>query len=707
MKIKLPIIISVCFVLIHINTIAQRLATKSDSTYFIDKSIDEVEIIGVKHITSLNDQPVSVSALTSREIVNREIHSVKELTSRIPNFFMPDYGSKLTSPIYVRGIGSRINSPAVALYVDNIPYFEKSAFDFELIDVSRIEVLRGPQGTLYGRNTMGGVINIFTNKPHSNRETRIRFTGGNYHSYRTNISHNQPITEGLSANISGSFNTLDGFYYNQFTNAKVDQTESYAGRFKLNHTINSSITAEYSVGFDRSMQGGYPYSIYNDTDQEASPISYDSYSYYNRDMVSANALLKIDADKFDLTSISSYQLIDDLQEIDQDFTSSSLFVVDQDQLQHMFSQEIILKSKDQENKVDWLIGAFGFIQNFDKLVNVNYGEDGILAFGLPGSTTMSKQYDHRIMGAAIFQQTTINNLFIDHLNLSLGVRVDAEKATLDYIYDRTIIDNTTRVEDFVNHLNFINILPKGTLNYEFSKNNMIYASIAKGYNSGGFNSTFEREEDQSFEPEHSWNYEIGSKNSWLNNRIISRVSLFYIDWENQQIYQPVPSGQGSMLTNAGQSVSKGAEVELTGKISGNLRTHLSYGYTNAYFVEYERSETVSYNGNKIPYIPEHTFDIGGSYSHSFEGQFPSGIDIDMNYTGVGKHYWNEDNIAYQEYYGLLNAKVSLVFKAFKVGVWGKNILNSNYNSFYFKALGNSYVQIGKPALFGITVDIRL
>jgi len=116
---------------------------------------------------------------------------------------------------------------------------------------------------------------------------------------------------------------------------------------------------------------------------------------------------------------------------------------------------------------------------------------------------------------------------------------------------------------------------------------------------------------------------------------------------------------------------------------------------------------VSYNGNKIPYIPEHTFDIGGSYSHSFKGQFPSGIDIDMNYTGVGKHYWNEDNIAYQEYYGLLNAKVSLVFKAFKVGVWGKNILNSNYNSFYFKALGNSYVQIGKPALFGITVDIRL
>jgi outer membrane receptor protein involved in Fe transport len=706
MKNIIVVFTAICLSIIGYNTFAQEVATKSDSTYHLVKDLEEVEVYGVKHTTSLADQAISVTGITSRELEIREISSVKELTSRIPNFFMPDYGSKLTSPVYVRGIGSRINSPAVALYVDNIPFFEKSSFDFELVDVSRIEVLRGPQGTLYGRNTMGGVINIFTKTPGNIRETRFKLTGGNYGSYRTHISHNQPITEGLHVNFAGSFNTLDGYYLNEFTNSKVDDTQGYAGRIKLSHKTQSNFTGEYTFSFDHSYQGGYPYAIYNDIDQNASAISYDNYSFYDRNMFSANALLMYNANAFDITSISSFQYLDDFQDIDQDFTSSSLFVVTQDQLQQMISQEIIAKSTGLNRKVDWLIGAFGFIQPFDKLVDVTYGEDGIAAYNLPGSTTLLKNYDHRISGAAIYQQTTFNNLFTNGLSFTIGIRVDAETASLDYTHDRIVMENGTRLDEFDNRLNFFNVLPKATLSYEFSTKNMIYASVAKGYNSGGFNSTFEREQDQTFEPEHSWNYEMGTKNSWIGNRLISRLSIFYIDWVNQQIYQPVPSGQGSMLTNAGQSVSRGGEIEIIGQINGNIRTQVSYGYTDAYFVIYERSEIINYNGNKIPYIPEHTFDIGGTYSFHLNGFYPKRIDIDLNYRGIGKHYWNEDNIAYQDFYGLLNAKTNFVFNHFTLGIWGKNILSSNYNSFYFKALGNSYVQIGKPALFGLTVDVR-
>ncbi|MDR0814784.1 MAG: Plug domain-containing protein, partial [Bacteroidales bacterium] len=127
--------------------------------------MDEVVVRSFKHDRNFRTQPISAATINRISIENRNISGIKDISSLVPNLFIPDYGSKLTSPVYIRGIGSKINSPSIGLYVDGIPYFEKSAFDFDMNEIESMEVLRGPQGTLYGRNTMGGLINVHTKSP--------------------------------------------------------------------------------------------------------------------------------------------------------------------------------------------------------------------------------------------------------------------------------------------------------------------------------------------------------------------------------------------------------------------------------------------------------------------------------------------------------------------------------------------------------------
>ena len=139
-------------------------ALVKDTTKVID--IEEVVVIATpKENNRLRQQAISSTSLSQNEMRNNSVTSVKALSGLVPNLFIPDYGSKLTTSVYVRGIGSRINTPAVGLYVDNIPFIDKSAFDFNYSDIERIDVMRGPQGTLYGRNTMGGLIRVFTKSP--------------------------------------------------------------------------------------------------------------------------------------------------------------------------------------------------------------------------------------------------------------------------------------------------------------------------------------------------------------------------------------------------------------------------------------------------------------------------------------------------------------------------------------------------------------
>ena len=193
--------------------VARADESTRDSLKVID--IEEVVVIAApKENRKLRDLPGAATLLSQQDMRAAQVRSVKSLTSLVPNLFIPDYGSKLTTSIYIRGIGSRINTPSVGLYVDNIPSIDKSAFDFSYADVERIDVLRGPQGTLYGRNTMAGLVKVHTKSPFTYQGTDLRAEGGAYNDYRASLTHYHRISERFAFSAGGFYEHTGGFFKN-------------------------------------------------------------------------------------------------------------------------------------------------------------------------------------------------------------------------------------------------------------------------------------------------------------------------------------------------------------------------------------------------------------------------------------------------------------------------------------------------------------
>ncbi len=687
----------ILLIICTLNLSAQVNSLSVDSMVMRMIELGEIVIKASKDNVTFKAMPASVSVISSNSIAENGIQSLNEISATAPNFFMPDYGSKLTSPVYIRGIGSRINSPSVGLYVDYVPYFEKAAFDFDFFDIKRIEVLRGPQGTLFGRNTMGGIVNIVTTSPMDYTGTHINLSAGNYGTYSLNTGHYGKISEKFGYSVALNYLHNDGFYTNHFTGNQVDKLNSYGFRNRMIFEVSKKLTFENIIGYELSKQGGYPYALYNDSTSSAENINYNQYSSYNRSLFSDAFLIKYSGNNFELMGTTSYQYLDDIQDIDQDFTPDSLYFISQKQRQNMISQEVIVRSNGK-HRYNWLIGGYGFYQAFDNGVNVD---------AYATNLSYLKTYDHVIDGYAFFHQSSLNDFILNNLTITGGIRLDSEQDLLDYTYDRNLNGIQALLADTLYPaLESLEIIPRFAVNYKV-KNSNFYLVVARGYKTGGFNSTFERSEDLTFNPEYSWNYEAGVKTPLLNNRLYADVALFFIDWKNQQIYQTVPSGRGSMLKNAGHSISRGGELSLKTMPLKGFEFTMAYGYTHATFKTYELNATTNYNGKFLPYVPRHTISLQAAKTINLRKSLVlDNIRFNILYRGVGDIYWDEENIVKQPFYGLLDAKVSFIRKSLQFDIWAKNILDTYYESFYFEALGNKYVQTGKPAHVGINLSVK-
>jgi len=193
------------------NLYAQQNKIRTQSSEMISDTLGDVIIQASKDNSTLREIPAAVSIISAKTIFDNGISSISDVTAIVPNFYMPDYGSKLTSPLYIRGIGSRINAPSIGLYVDHVPYFEKAAFDFDFFDIERIEVLRGPQGTQYGRNTMGGIVNVVTKSPLDYQGTNFNLMHGTYGTYSFNAGHYGKINDALGYSFAVNYLHNDGF----------------------------------------------------------------------------------------------------------------------------------------------------------------------------------------------------------------------------------------------------------------------------------------------------------------------------------------------------------------------------------------------------------------------------------------------------------------------------------------------------------------
>jgi iron complex outermembrane recepter protein len=692
--------------------------SNNDTTATRRYKVEEVTIMAPKDAMEIKLLPSSITVIEGREIVINNIRSIRDFTAIAPNFFMPDYGSKLTSPVYIRGIGSRINSPSVGLNVDYVPYFEKAAFDFDLFDIERVEILRGPQGTLYGRNTMGGIINVFTKSPLKHNGSEVSFNGGNYGFYNASANHYGRLSNSFGYSLSMNYINEDGYFTNSFNNQQVDDMESISSRLRLIHQPNDYFSFENTTSFESSKQGAYPYTRLNVSDPNANAINmadiqdinYNDKSNYNRDLFSNAFIFRINAPSFELISTSSFQYLNDRQAIDQDFDPERIFFALQKQDHKMFSQEVIAKSK-YNPTYEWLFGAFGFYQNFESDLQVDM---------FPVNTVQNRLNQNNIFGGAIFHQSTLNNFLIKNLSVIGGIRADYEQDELTHNNAMTANGTRRQIADTVYPaLTSFEIMPKFALKYEINYYTNIYTSVSKGYKTGGFNTTFERPDDLTFNPEQSWNYEAGMKFSLFDGMIFSDIALFYIDWQNQQISQLVPSGRGLMLKNAGESTSKGIEFSLKATPMDDFDTQISFGYTDARFDTYEVSDSLNYNGNHIPYVPLFTMSAQASKIFRFEGDgFFKGIRVNGLYRLTGEHFWTEANNISQATFGILDGTISVMTKIVDIDFWCRNILDTDFTSFYFKTnpvnhpavgvlwKGGEFVQRGKPQRFGIRLSAK-
>lgn len=694
-------VLIICFISLVFGLNAGSKIEKEPVTDEVE--LKEVVVSASRTQTRLKDMPAAVSVLSASTLGSNEVFSITQASAMIPNFFMPDYGTKLTSPVYIRGMGSRINAPSVGMYVDGIPYFEKAAFDFEFFDVQKIEVLRGPQGTLFGRNSIGGLINITTQSPFDYQGTHVFVGAGNYGLGRVNAGHYQLVSDRLAYSVAASYLQHDGFHTNTTLNRNADKMNSYGLRFKLQYLLAERWSLDFTTNTDFTKQLGYPYAPFDKTTLTAGPIVYNQESGYDRLLLSNALKLNYKGNGWIFNNTLSHQYLNDNQRLDQDFGPDSIYFAQQRQKHHYFANEAVFQSKGS-SKYQWLTGLFLFSQNVNNEIEV----DSYVEPTPFGPMPVWRQMDFKpvTLGAAIFHQSDYR--ITNKLTLTAGLRYDYEQSELHYIDQRKLAGNSLAPTDTIYPvLRDGALLPKVALAWSVNSDINVYASYATGYKPGGFNNAFERPEDLMFRKETSYNYELGAKVTVLDY-IFAEAALFYSMLENQHIYRINPSGRGSYLDNSGLSRNQGFELSASNKSIYGFEAAVAYGYTHAEILEYVQSDNLNYNNKFTPYIPRHTLSAQATQTFNFNASnWIDRLKLHVAYQQTGELYWNLSNNLREAKYGIVNAKVAWVKDNVQIDLWAKNITNQQYNAFVFEVGPAAFAQIGKPLQFGASLSYKL
>ena len=771
--------------------------------------LDEIVVVTqTKEYQTLRQQPVSSNVFTNDELTRLSIRDLKQLSDYVPAFVMPDYGPRFTSSIYVRGIGSRINSPSMGVYVDDIPLVNKSAFNTHTYQLDRVDVLRGPQGTLYGINTEGGLVRQYTKNPMNYQGTDVNLGIGTHFYRNTEVAHYAKLNDKLALSVAGFYDGTNGFHKNQLTGERADDMNEAGGRFRLVFRPNDHFSLDWINDYQFVNQKAYPYGVLDlETMKVVTEPNQDRQSKYKRNMFNTGLALKYQANGFDFHSNTSYQFLRDRLLMDNDYSDIDFIVVDQKQRSHAITQEFTFKSS-TPGRWHWTAGVFGsyqwlktvapntfgsaFGQMMKKTMHLDAAEAGIynamLASMMKRMTEeQAKATIERAGGVNIGVQMLVPCVFqtpqfnlgvyhesnfdiTDQLTATLGLRYDYTQSKInydttgDFAIKFSIMgqDAAARVLSLYQHeekADFNQLLPKFGLKYRLGNTGNVYATVTKGYRAGGFNvqmfgdiiqndiqanaatimeaaqeaQTSHQDAERTitptdekyaailegikFKPEESWNYEAGAHLNLFGNKVHADISLFYMQIRNQQLSVFTEDyGYGRKMVNAGKSYSCGAEISLRGSVLNNrLNWAANYGYTHAAFKEYTtkesaRGEAVDYKDNIVPFVPEHTFSALADYNFPVNGSVVKGVTLGANVAAMGKIYWDEANTFDQKFYATLGAHCAVDFGFCKANIWGRNLTDTNYNTFAFlsKATGQAVysAQKGNPIQFGVDLSFH-
>ena len=735
------------------------------------KAIGEVDVVArmPKQHFGLRRQAISSSVLTSSMLDREHITSVKELSAIVPNFYQPDYGSKMTSSIYVRGFGARIDQPIIGMTVDGIPYLNKNNYDFDMLDIARVELLRGPQSTLYGRNTMGGQMNIYSLSPLDYQGVRASAEYGSGNTLRGKVSYYGKSANGKFAySVAGYYNRTDGFFDNAFDGSNVDWGQSSGGRVRTIWQLGRGWEIDNVASIGYNDEGGYAYALYDADNDVVNGVNYNSPSGYMRLNVSDGLNISHTGDKYKFTSTTSYQYMSDKMRMDNDLTPASIFTLVQQQREHSVTQDFVLRTNDSNRRWQWVSGAYGLFKSLEMGAPVEILSDGISGLILGNMPDMLKNlikfdrdallvdsnFDIPTYGLAFYHESSLTAG--ERWRFTAGLRLDFEASKMKYdnyselgykmgsmrpgmpemIPDFRVVGVPFKGEE---KLDYLELLPKFAVNFTTGVGDL-YATVTRGYKAGGFNtqifsdilqnkfkgalmddamtamgrpaapsepSPYDAASVTTYDPEYSWNYELGGHLQFAEGRLAMDFAAFWIECHDQQL-TVFPEGltTGRMMSNAGKSRSRGAELSLTWRAVEGLSIMGNYGYTNAKFVEF--SDGVNdYAENYLPYAPQHTASLGASYRWEINRKVLDALTVNCSWQGLGKIYWNEENSLAQDFYSQLNASVELQKGPVSLTLWGRNLTDTDFYTFYFKSMNNNFYNHGKPCRMGVTLSFAM
>jgi iron complex outermembrane receptor protein len=683
--------------------------------------LDEVVVSAQKEEAWLQQLPASVTALTARQVQEYRLWNSKELTAIAPGLYAADPGDKrnVTS---IRGITSTSYDPAVATYIDGVNQFGLDTYIVQLFDVERIEVLRGPQGTLYGRNAMGGVINIITKQPDNKTSGFAETDLGNYAQQRYSAGLRTPLIKNkLFFGAAGLFEHTNGFYTNDFNYSRFDKQRSVVGNYYLKYLPNTLWAFTVNAKHNHNGNKG-PFPLMIGVEEALAHPFHTNQNAVTKMMdntVNASLSANYAGPCFHFSSQTSYQSNNRYytDPVDGDFSPLDVITI----INNYGKDRNKVKVVTQEFKFSspaasaahwkWVAGTYLFYQDNPVKLATHFGEDAGL-LGVPDKNfSLINTTKGKTSGLAVYAQTTYT--VSKKLEATAGMRYDHEykkqRIRGEYQHDPDPEPMFAYRTDTAATVNYSAFSPKLSFVYHVAEHNNLYATYSKGYRTGGLtplSSDPSQPPLYAYKPEYSNNYEAGIKNTFLQERLLINVAAFYTAIHNAQVPTLILPDAVTITKNTGSLVSKGVELEAAATPLKGLELNYGFGYTEATYKKLKLAQNgtvLNLEGKRQLFTPELTSMLAAQYGYNIGGSKNRRVVLRGEWKYLGKQFFDLANKIAQNPYHLLNARLGITTKNLEVMLWGRNLADKKYISY---AYDFGAVRLGDPKNYGVSFLIR-
>lgn len=680
----------------------------ADETATTDKqgvaTLDSIVVTAGKRQESLQEVDASVSLITDEDVEVERIESVHDLEGRLANFHVQSAGGHTNSFISVRGVVGQtvpMTPSGVGVYLDDVTLIDplssllSSAYFF---DLDRIELLRGPQGTLYGRNAEAGVLVIKTKDPEHKLSGKVLGEVGNYDKYMGSAVINAPlIQDKLAVRLAASYLKQDGYHDNVYLGNTAADADEMNVRGKLLWDIGPATSALLTIENYHVRDGAQdmiPLAIAG-PNWDSSKVNTDVDGHENRDMTAYSLRLNHQLDFADIVSITAFRDGKETTLGDPDFWSNRTGYADFELKQKQFTQELRLVSNDDSSPWKWLTGAYYFHNdlNFDSFYHI--GPDGVEM-----EMDMITRGGGVNQGAALFGD--VEYAFDSGWRLGGGVRGQYYKDEMDSTRYYELMGFKLDEQSGDVSSDYTHLMGKLKLAYDFACNLTVYGLVSQGSRAGGITSLAQTDKMHDYDPETATNYELGLKYQLPGGWGYVDLSMFYMDIQDLQV-STTGLGGFQYVSNAGKARNIGGELGLRLNLLPGLSADASIGYVDAVMTDYKDGD-LDYADNTVPKVPDITGMIGLQYRREvLREKF---LVARANYSYIGKTYWDLANKHEEDPYSLVNATLGLEADWWKVYLWGKNIFDQEYirNGLMW---GDTVVgAYGDPLTFGVTLQLE-